>query len=592
MAVNVTNIEGMVRAFAIRRIQEKYPNLDITENSAFDDILIKPSVALLTPVFEKMNTMEMIQNLDNAEYMSEEELDDVGEGNYFVKRKQGSRATTTLTLSFANQTGDQQIVVPGGITFQTTDGLQFQSVARVVITVEDLPSYYNSYTGYYDVPVSVEATDVGTDYNVNAETITVCSTLFNTNLISVTNLSAVTNGTNKATNVEYAEQIRNFYISRQIGTEEGYIAFILENFDEVKGVYVSGYGDEFMQRDLMTFYDSSTSTTYQKHIGGAVDLYIKGCTYIADTVDLTLYGPRILLEQEYGKILATAPANFTLENLSFPAKLPKVSKMEKVVLGGVERMVVTIGADGYTADAKNLINITYQYKDASNATQTAIKPCVIGQYDFVNVNSPMVDIVGLKTSAGIELSNPATHIQKALTGIAGTTQEKSSVTLKISSFDTLEYINGTVFTLQYTSNFTLRSIASLINDGGQRLVTSDILAKESAPTYINITMQLKLKTGATLDSSKKAKLRAVIATFLSSLAMGQDVTESDIVHHLMNDSDVNKFVEFIKLPFTVFCIQVDPTATTTATRTGTLISVPANSYPLLHSFIAEVYTGN
>lgn len=584
MIANVTNIEGLVRGFAIQILQSNFPNLDLTENSAFDDLFIKPMIKILLPIFEKFNSFEMMQNLDNAEYMTEEELDRIGEGNYFTTRRGGKKATTILTLSFANIAEGENIVIPVGIMFETGEGLQYQTVQRFSFSYDELISLYNSSTTNYDVPITVEAVGIGTAYNVEANTITTPSILFNTNLVSVTNQSAVTNGKDKATNLEYAEAIKNFYISRQLGTDPGYKAFILENFEEVEDVYVSGYKDPFMMRDIIKVYDSVSGTYKDKHIGGMVDLYIKGYTYDTEKTEVTLLTNMFLLSKNYSSITATSVSALNQTDLT---KTPVILSKNPYVLNGVEKMAIILdntGEQSFSTAADNQIYIAYDYVDESGVIHNQVDHFTVGNSTAL-LSTPVKEILSIVDSSGTSIADFATHYELTKEGEAGTTQE--TCTIKLIGFN--DKPNGTVLTVNYVINYTLNSIGLAYNKEEYRLTTADVLAREALPAYINIGLRVKMKIGFGLDTIKTAKIKSSLINFFDTKGFGSSIEESDIVNWITTDDELKDYIDYIVLPFDAFYITANAADALQNIRTATNLSVTKISYPVLNKIsISEI----
>ncbi|MDF2841753.1 MAG: hypothetical protein K0R00_179 [Herbinix sp.] len=577
MAVNVTDISGLVRAYAISRIQQKYPNLDITEDSSFDDVFLKPVIELFIPFVEKFNTAEMMQNLENAEYMTEEELDRIGEGNYFIKRKQGVKATTSLTLSFANVLEGETIIIPAGITFKTDEGLQFQTVTRTTFAYEELLPFYNSSTSNYDLPVSVEATEIGSGYNVGVNTIVASTVLFNTNLANVTNEAEVNNGTDKQTNAEYAKYIGDFYISRQLGTEPGYKAFILENFEETEDAYIAGYKNKFMTRDIIQVYNQITGLYVDKHIGGMVDIYVKGYTYTTETAEIPLLTNFFLLGQSYASIIS---ASVSAINDTDSTKTPVILSKTAYTLNGQQKMAVILnntGNQSFTPGSDSKIYIAYDYTDANGVTQNQVDSFIVGD-TIAELGIPVKEIISLDDSAGVAIADPATHYQLIKTGVVGTTQEVCQI--KLINFD--DRPNGSVITVKYVVNFTLKSIGAVLDKEEYRLVTADILAREATIAYINIALKIKAKAGYTLDKIKLAKIQSSLVAFFASKGMGESIDESDIATWLSADDDIKDYIEYIALPLDSFYIPANASDPMTTTRSSTSLAIPEISYPVLN----------
>lgn len=577
MITNITNLSGLIRGYVINNVQRKYPNLDITENSSFDDLFIKPMIELLLPLFEKLNSSEMMRNLDNAEYMSEDELDRVGEGNYFITRKGGSKASTVLTLSFASAYEGESITIPASVIFQTGEGLQFQTLNRKVFTYEELLPLYNVSTMTYDLPVEVEAAGVGSVYNVDPETITISTILFNTTLLSITNKDAVTNGTDKETNVDYADRMRTFYVSRQLGTKPGYEQFILENFEEVEDVHVEGYQDEFMVRDIINVYDIDTQQYFTRHIGGMIDIYIKGYMYGLETTEIALKTNYLVLSIDYDLIV---PGSVSVINNTDGTRVPVISSTDLYSPNGENKMAVVLDntdEQSFSTSADSEIYIIYDYTDSESNIVNQVDNFIIGDL-ITDLSTPMKEIVSIQNSEEEVIDNIGEHYELIRDGEQGTTVEKCS--LRLLGFDSVP--NGSIIKINYTINTTLKSMNEIFNKEEYRLVTADIIVKEASSVPVNIAFEVKMKEGYTLDKIKSAKIRASVTNFFNEKNLSDDIEESDIVAWVKTDADIRNYIEYIVLPFTSFYVPADISVPIEQIRDSTNLAVEKIAYPILN----------
>ena len=245
------------------RIREKmhtlYPDIDFSENTSYDDIIINPVADIMADAYAQIDNLTSAKSIAQASSMSTQDLDDLCEGSYWMSRIQGQKASTTLTLSFINLEVEGQnfdLIIPAGQMFSNTDGYQYQSVRRMVVPKSEFYKYFNKKTSRYDISLYVEATLVGSVFNTSYKTITQVDSTLDKRLVAVTNTAAVTNGVNAETNAEYADRVKKFYYTRQLGTAAGYRSYVLEVAPAVTDVKVYGYGDSCMTRDIYTFGDS------------------------------------------------------------------------------------------------------------------------------------------------------------------------------------------------------------------------------------------------------------------------------------------------------------------------------------------------
>jgi len=264
-SMDLSDSESNIKSQIHEAFNEYFPEIDITENSAYDDLIVSPVAKLLNNTYAKINTMGSVKSIDELVDLEPEELDEYIEGNYFLTRIRGNKASTILTLSFtgleiANRNSD--LVIPAGIIFANTNGYQYQTTNKTVIYKDQIYRYLNKDTSKYDIDVYVEALLTGKEFNTDYNTITVVQTKFNYNLVYVKNLSAVTNGSSTETNQEYINRTKRFYYTRTLNTPEGYKDLALLSDPNIKDVTVQGYGDKYMTRDIIPLNVTGV-TTYE-----------------------------------------------------------------------------------------------------------------------------------------------------------------------------------------------------------------------------------------------------------------------------------------------------------------------------------------
>lgn len=578
---NVADFETFIRGYMIYNIKQAIPELDISTNSGFDDLFVKPMLEIIPPLVDTINSLEFRMNLDNAQYMSESDLDSIGNGNYLIVRGQGTKATTSLTLSFLKIDTSKNLIIPVGATFATEAGLKFQTTQKYEYTPTELLTKYNSSKTTYDLDVPVEAMAVGTNYNVSENQITVVVTKISTTLASITNKAAVTSGTDKETNIDYASRIREYYISRHLGTKPGYKQYIYSNFSEVEDIYIAGFGDDEMERDFLTVLKDGVLVPM--HMGGKADLYIKGCIYQTNTTSLTLNTLKLKLQQAYSKV---STVTIAVDNLTDNTKIPEFVVTE----GDSDTCIVTLTNDteqSFDPDLVSSIQVTYTY-DSGGAISTAeIFSVGLSQ---LSLNSPFKSIVSIYETANE--SNNYTDVLyydiirslidgtviDSLSPYYESSQEYAAI--KMKNLESI--INGTALTINYTTNSTIQNLTTDFDLSENRIITTDLLFKEAPPVFINIGFTVKLRIGMSLDDTKVAVINSALTAYFDTLGLGSRVEESDVVGWLYKTGAVTDFLEYIMLPFTSFYVPTNASDDIIVQRDGTYISVTNLQYPSLN----------
>ena len=329
---NVLDMDSFVKEFMKDRIKETNPDIDLSDNSTFNDLFISPLVPIIRRLVDMVSGFEYKTNLKYASLLSEVELNELGENNYFIARNTGSRATGVVIFKFNRMTKDDTVRIPSGlVVYSSEDNLKYAITNSYTISYDEMQNYYDSASMIYKVPMLVSAASEGSAYNKAAGAIDSCSEMFSPFLIGVTNESEISGGFDAESNEDYVARMRNFYVSQHLGTRPGYMADIANNFPGVNSVSVVGKNDELMTRDKIyqitdeavesesndgfvlnsdvATYDASTGKItvkpeFMRHIGfgGKVDIYIKGALTQSYTTSTSSDTPIYVLGIDYSDI--------------------------------------------------------------------------------------------------------------------------------------------------------------------------------------------------------------------------------------------------------------------------------------------------
>lgn len=596
MTIDVTDLDDMIRGYVVNTINEHYPDIDTSQNSVFDELYVKPIINVARPFVEALSRLELKQNLANAEYLTEDELDEIGEGNYFTSRKQGVAASTLMTLTFTNipvEDSSYFLRIPAGTTFATGSGIEFQTQSAITLTATDMKNGYNPAKLCYEIDVPVTAVEIGSKYNVFAGEIIFCQTYFSNNLVSCVNRVDVTDGKDKESNVEYAERIREFYLSRQLGTAPGYKRYILDAIEEVTDVYVSGYRDEFMTRDLLPVWEESTESVKYMHVGGKVDLHIKGCIYDQDSEEIILNNNVILLDCDFDNLhnKSLPGDNIEIFNLTDSSKVPAIKSVTKVEgdefgsdFNGKTKIIINNdGEVSYSEETVNSMKLIYKYNDNDNVVSEELYfNCGLSKAEL---SGPVKSIDYMADFNDIPVDDMDNKFDLVKTGIPDTTAEKCLIKLK--NMD--NYFNGSRITIRYTSNATLRKVKEMLDDEQTRVITTDIVGKEANAVPVNVQFRFKVTNAyRNLDFSIfEARVKSSIISFFNGYKMGDSVEESDIVGWLYKDASVKDIIQYVELPFKVFYIPESITENIpddgTQLSDDGVLNIKAIEYPILNA---------
>lgn len=285
--MSLTNLEQIIRTYMEQALVEQYPEI-AASGSTLLDLSINPLIQITKPLIMLLNKMDLMQSLDNAHLMTAEDLDNIGLGNYGIPRIAGARAYGYVYVEMEPQYVGPEPVIIYPIVVSTSDGLQFNTNTNTIIKYAEtdivniegteLPGiasdYLNSSTGKYEFPVRVEAEEAGSDYNIEANTVTILVTKYPLLTGIVNNKQAFKGGVARESNVAYALRLKQKNLANTGGVSAWYRNYLINKFQNVYDVYVAGMGNPLMQRDNIIV--RINGEFIEKHIGGKVDLYIKG----------------------------------------------------------------------------------------------------------------------------------------------------------------------------------------------------------------------------------------------------------------------------------------------------------------------------
>lgn len=266
-SINASDTKAMTQARIAEQYSELYPEVDFSQDTSQEDLVMAPVTIAAESAHSDLKNIRLQKNMDNAELMTEAELDALIQGNYFMTRRAGQKASTRLTLTFIDlmsKNSNADLIIPPGIKFANSRGYQFQTINRTVIPKNQFYKYYNQRTSRYEIDVYVEALMEGESFNSDYQTINTIQTYFDSRLVSATNNYAVTNGLSRETNVDVANRVRRWYYTRNVGTKPGMEEIVRETAPTVRDVKVEGYGDPNMMRDIILFGNAKILPIHEK----------------------------------------------------------------------------------------------------------------------------------------------------------------------------------------------------------------------------------------------------------------------------------------------------------------------------------------
>ena len=139
----------------------------------------------------------------------------------------------------------------------------------------------------------------------------------------------------------------------------------------------------------------------------------------------------------------------------------------------------------------------------------------------------------------------------------GSTQEKNAVVLSQyfpnthAANDTFSGNGGSV-TITTSYNVTLNKLSSTMMDGGNRIITGDILIREANTTPVNVSIEIELSDDTGLSELRRSQIHSVVAEIFDKAPIGGTIEQSDIVGELYSNNLTKSYVKYIRLPLKEF----------------------------------------
>jgi hypothetical protein len=195
-------------------------------------------------------------------------FDNLSANNNTIREGSKKAVGTATFFSESAFTTDIQIPIGTVVGTLTEQPILFETLTNAVMFASISDTYFNASKNRYETKVPIRSIETGDENNVSAGTIRqIVSTLISQVSVKVENEVSTRDGLDKESNRNLAERAMLAVAGADPGTDNGY----RKTMSSVGGIIktsVVGAGHELMHRD----YDDLR----HKHIGGKVDLYLRG----------------------------------------------------------------------------------------------------------------------------------------------------------------------------------------------------------------------------------------------------------------------------------------------------------------------------
>lgn len=282
---DLSNKETQILAYLKTVLGNAFPNADIRPESEFMETFAVPHVKLYNPLIDFVDKLKLMQSLENAELLSQEEMDDLG-ASLYKTRKPGFESEGTIIFVLNDLPDDLNLTITA-FSIEATDKngeRAYRNYETIVINEYNASSYYDPIAYNYKIPIRFESIGVGDTMNAAPGEITVCRIGQPKYLKECYNEAPFIGGTNIENNVAFAQRIKEEMFAPNLGIERGYKNYA-NQFIDVKEVLVAGYMHRLMQRDVIGEVEvpgiKFAEGIKKLHWGTKVDLYLRGRTPVA-----------------------------------------------------------------------------------------------------------------------------------------------------------------------------------------------------------------------------------------------------------------------------------------------------------------------
>lgn len=463
-------------------------------------------------------------------------------GIFGFGRLQGTAASGVVTMTMSN-TSSSAIPIPIGSQFYTTPGL-----AGLTTTL-----YYSSTqavvlnAGTATVSIPVQCTSTGTTGNVPPDSITSQSAAVGAS--TVTNLGAMTGGTNAETDAQLRQRFMSTLLRNIAGTSDWYVNLALQNNNVARAVV---YGPV----SLYSTQISVPATTYNLTFLNNDVKYVwpggTSCFTALGTSDETFYSP----VDDYTLSSGSGPEFTTLSggalasqtgavvNLEFqyttrssrnnPAASPPVTNKVDVFVDGVGPFAVSeicsVTSTTFSSSSSNVLytgNFT-RTGSGTGAPLSTNRFTRLGNVPLVPGSFPSTITVG----STVFTEGSGYYIVQDATPNRGSQLEVSGI-----EWLTGTPANGTQLTLNYTYNQVPQLLDAVMNSSKQ--ICTDVLNHVADYQYMTACLTVEYSRNYAVSVVNSAIVNR-LQIFWQTLGFGAQVTLSQLESAVQQVLGVNE----------------------------------------------------
>lgn len=283
------------RNFLLQYLRDAGYEGSLEDGTALNDLLIRAISVLYTMFQTDVDRAQAYQSLERAESLKGvlgEEYDDVVDSilsNWFVTRKSGTPSRGYLRLTFARPLDFLEF--KGGQVLALINGVQFAVAEATTYTASDYIFVANAAQSSQEFYIDVPVTSVGGSevlIQVGARPVVYLNNIY---LLRGSVAQDFIQGTDQESSSDFINRTSEAITTRELISYRALYTVLMNEFSELRDLYVAGFGDQEQLRDLTEFQDVivhvgnkadiyldsplfETSTTYEVDLGGGADMLV------------------------------------------------------------------------------------------------------------------------------------------------------------------------------------------------------------------------------------------------------------------------------------------------------------------------------
>jgi hypothetical protein len=248
----------------ILQADPRFSDIDMSESSAFYNMVILPFSVLAKPLFDINATTLRSMQLEN---MSSSQLDEFAK-LFFITRRTQSLTNISIQIYLNNVAGVvEPLVVSTTDEFRTSQNAVFYPIQNYLFTYELLPTVVLAGITYRVATIICSSSLSLTPVAPNSIKTTSIS---HPQLNSVNNLQSSSVPLSAETDAEFIQSIKKSLTNRNAVGPDSIYTILKTAYPNITDCLSIGYGDPEMQRDIAV-----AAKSWSGHFGGMTDIYIR-----------------------------------------------------------------------------------------------------------------------------------------------------------------------------------------------------------------------------------------------------------------------------------------------------------------------------